>query len=138
FNHVLTAEELESLKAQDLVDLIHDMINYNHKILYYGPKSADDIATAMAKIHPAPQQFVELPEPVVFEKKVYDQSKVFLAHYNMVQAEIYWEHNGGIYTEDMRPAIRLFNQYFGGGMQSIVFQTLRESKALAYSTYAYF
>src|ERR1041384_1390597 len=32
--------------------------------------------------------------------------------------------------------MRLFNEYFGGGMSSIVFQELRESKALAYSTYA--
>lgn len=138
FNHVLTTEELESLKAQDLVDLIHDMIAYNHTILYYGPKSVDEIATVMAEIHQAPQEFVKLPEPVIFDQKRYTQSKVFLAHYNMVQAEIYWEHNGDIYTEEMRPEITLFNQYFGGGMQSIVFQTLRESKALAYSTYAYF
>jgi predicted Zn-dependent peptidase len=34
------------------------------------------------------------------------------------------------------PAIRLFNEYFGGGMSSIVFQELRESKALAYTAYA--
>jgi predicted Zn-dependent peptidase len=30
----------------------------------------------------------------------------------------------------------LFNEYFGGGMGSIVFQELRESKALAYSTFS--
>src|SRR5690606_21316689 len=34
--------------------------------------------------------------------------------------------------------VSLFNEYYGGGMGSIVFQTIRESKALAYSTYAYF
>jgi predicted Zn-dependent peptidase len=32
----------------------------------------------------------------------------------------------------------LFNSYFGGGMGSVVFQTIRESKALAYSTYAFY
>jgi predicted Zn-dependent peptidase len=30
----------------------------------------------------------------------------------------------------------VFDNYFGGGMGSVVFQTLRESKALAYSTFA--
>jgi predicted Zn-dependent peptidase len=30
----------------------------------------------------------------------------------------------------------LFNEYFGGGMSGVVFQTIRESKALAYSTYS--
>jgi predicted Zn-dependent peptidase len=34
--------------------------------------------------------------------------------------------------------VNLFNNYFGGGMGSVVFQTIRESKALAYSTYSYF
>ena len=32
----------------------------------------------------------------------------------------------------------MFNNYFGGNMGSIVFQTIRESKALAYSTSALF
>jgi predicted Zn-dependent peptidase len=31
----------------------------------------------------------------------------------------------------------VFNNYFGGGMGALVFQTIRESKALAYSTFAY-
>jgi len=30
----------------------------------------------------------------------------------------------------------MFNEYFGGGMSSVVFQELRESKALAYSVFA--
>jgi len=37
---------------------------------------------------------------------------------------------------EQTPTVSLFNEYFGGGMSSIVFQNLRESKALAYSTYA--
>ncbi|HMN91476.1 MAG TPA: insulinase family protein, partial [Saprospiraceae bacterium] len=31
-----------------------------------------------------------------------------------------------------------YNEYFGYGLSSIVFQEIRESKALAYSTYAYY
>ena len=32
----------------------------------------------------------------------------------------------------------LYNNYFGYGLSSIVFQDIREAKALAYSTYAYY
>jgi predicted Zn-dependent peptidase len=32
--------------------------------------------------------------------------------------------------------IQMFNEYFGGNMSGIVFQEIRESKALAYSTFA--
>ncbi len=138
YNNVLSAEELENLKAQDLVDVIHKLMDYNHTILYYGPKSAEEIAAVLEEIHPAPEAFTALPEPVVFEQQTYEESRVLLAHYDMVQAEIFWELNGDKYQEELVPEVRLFNQYFGSGMQSIVFQTLRESKALAYSTYAYF
>ena len=41
-------------------------------------------------------------------------------------------------SKDLPACGRLFNSYFGGGMGSIVFQTIRESKALAYSTFAIF
>jgi predicted Zn-dependent peptidase len=56
----------------------------------------------------------------------------------MVQAEIGWIRNAGVYSHTEQPSIALFNEYFGGGMSSVVFQTIRESKALAYSSYAYF
>ncbi|GIV42983.1 MAG: hypothetical protein KatS3mg035_0106 [Bacteroidia bacterium] len=56
----------------------------------------------------------------------------------MVQAEIMWVHNAGNYNPDLVPVIRTYNEYFGGGMSSIVFQEIRESKALAYSSYSYF
>ena len=36
------------------------------------------------------------------------------------------------------PVKQLFNEYFGGGMNTIVFQELRESRGLAYNAYAYY
>ena len=44
--------------------------------------------------------------------------------------------NGEKYDVEKVPLVVLYNNYFGGGMSSIVFQDLRESKALAYSTYS--
>jgi predicted Zn-dependent peptidase len=43
---------------------------------------------------------------------------------------------GDLYNNEKMPLIKLHNEYFGGSMGSIVFQTLRESKALAYSVYS--
>jgi predicted Zn-dependent peptidase len=53
----------------------------------------------------------------------------------MVQAETRWVRNTETYDPKNATVINVFNNYFGGGMGSIVFQTIRESKALAYSTY---
>src|SRR5699024_6581819 len=79
-----------------------------------------------------------LPEPVRFEQKSQEESKVLLANYDMVQAETFWLRNAEKYDADKVPMISLVNQYFGGGMESVVFQNIRESKALAYSSYAVF
>ncbi len=40
------------------------------------------------------------------------------------------------YNESRRPAIDLYGEYFGGGMAGIVFQELREARALAYAAHA--
>jgi predicted Zn-dependent peptidase len=43
-----------------------------------------------------------------------------------------------VYDPTKLSVIELFNSYFGGDMGSVVFQTIRESKALAYATYAFY
>ncbi len=56
----------------------------------------------------------------------------------MVQAEIYmFGRSLPHYDTSYSTVSRLFGSYFDGGMGTIVFQTLRESKALAYSTGSY-
>jgi predicted Zn-dependent peptidase len=51
----------------------------------------------------------------------------------MVQAEIIFLSKSIPFTAELIPQATLFNEYFGGGMSSIVFTELRESKALAYA-----
>lgn len=138
FNSVLSNEELDNLTAEVLTQQIHTIANYKHSILYYGPKTADEITEIMKTVHPMPETFAEMPEATKFEQNVQTSNSVLLAHYDMVQAEIFWVRNSDFYNEANVPTVSLFNQYFGGGMESIVFQTIRESKALAYSTYARF
>src|SRR5690606_31826962 len=64
------------------------------------------------------------------------QPTVYWVDYNMVQAELIFLTKADAFKKEMVPTIRLYNQYFGAGMSSIVFQELRESKALAYSAYS--
>jgi predicted Zn-dependent peptidase len=54
----------------------------------------------------------------------------------MKQVEIVMLSRSEKYNKEQIPVIRLFNEYFGGSMASIVFQEIRESKGLAYSAYA--
>jgi predicted Zn-dependent peptidase len=137
YNNVLSDEELANVKADDLVAILHDLANYNHTILYYGPLTASVAATKLAGIHQMPvANFKPYPEGKTFAKISQTKNKVLFANFDMVQAEIDWILNTDTYNNSQTPTVELFNGYFGGGMSSIVFQTIRESKALAYSTYA--
>ena len=138
FNNVLSDAELDALKAEDLVNVLHDLFNFKHKILHYGPKSANEVASSLTLIHKVPNSLKEMPKSKTFTQVSTDKNKVLFAHYDMVQAEVFWVRNGEPYNPGITPTVSLFNNYFGGGMGSVVFQTIRESKALAYSTYSYF
>ena len=52
----------------------------------------------------------------------------------MAQSQVGIAFGNGIYNEaNHEPVIQLFNDYFSGGMGGLVFQELREARALAYS-----
>jgi predicted Zn-dependent peptidase len=138
FNNVLTDEELDAIKADDLVSLLHSLANYQHIILYYGPETAAAAASAIAGLHKMPATFITYPAGQTFVKISQDKNRVLFANFDMVQAEIEWIRNANAYNSTETSNIELFNNYFGNNMSSIVFQTLRESKALAYSTYAFY
>jgi predicted Zn-dependent peptidase len=138
FNNTLTDEELNNLKADDLVKILHELNNYKHTILYYGPQTATQAALSLSKMHKTPAVFTAYPPQKQFVKIPIDKNQVLFANYDQVQAEIYWVRNEGLYNPEKTPQIELFNNYFGGGMSTIVFQQIRESKALAYSTYAFY
>lgn len=136
FNTGLTTEELGTLKAEDLTNVLHGLLNYPHTIIYYGTLPMEDFTKAIVGIHPLPAAFTPYPEKLRFPFSEQTSNEVLFADYDMVQSEICWVRNSAAYDVSREPLVAVFNNYFGGGMGSIVFQTLRESKALAYSTFA--
>ena len=47
-----------------------------------------------------------------------------------------YSNTGEVFDPAMSPIINMYNEYFGGGMNSIVFQEMREARGLAYSANA--
>ncbi|HVI48508.1 MAG TPA: insulinase family protein [Chitinophaga sp.] len=138
FNNQLGDAELNAITAEELTNMLHELPSYKHAVIYYGPEPLETIAGNVKKLHTLPGSFKELPAAIHFAKDNQDQNKVLFADYDMVQTEVNWVRNGQVYDPSNTAIIGLFNNYFGGGMGSIVFQTIRESKALAYSTYAFY
>ncbi|MEO6683206.1 MAG: insulinase family protein [Ginsengibacter sp.] len=136
YNTVISNDELNSLRAADLIGQLHQLMNYEHKIIYYGPKSMDEFKQSIVRKHVLPASFTPAPEKISFTYTKQDKNKVLFADYDMVQSEVYWVRNLKPFDPSQEAVVSIFNNYFGGGMGSIVFQTIRESKALAYSTMA--
>ena len=137
FNNVLSNDELMSITSADLVGLLHGLSDYSHRIIYYGPMSLTALSAQMATAHKMPAMFKPAPAAKVYTFTTQTQNNVLFADYDMVQSEIRWVRNIPGYDPAKQPAIDMFNNYFGGNMGAIVFQTIRESKALAYSTNSY-
>jgi predicted Zn-dependent peptidase len=135
FTNVFSNEELEGLTVAQVHDAIASLSGYRHKILYYGPKEVTEVRTILEAAHKTPQQLKAAPDAKIFPELPLERN-VFVVDYDMKQAEIVMLSNGENYNPEKVPLIYLYNNYFGGGMSSILFQDLRESKALAYSTYS--
>ncbi len=138
FNTQLTNDELKALTADVLVQQLHQLSEYPHTAIYYGPAAFADVSSGVAKLHRLPATFKENKPALVFNRTQTGASKVLFADYDMVQAEVSWVRNTDVYDPSRTAVVSLYNNYFGYGMGSIVFQTIRESKALAYSTYAFY
>ena len=136
FNNVLSNDEVKNIKSEDLLYLLKNLNNYEHAITYYGPKDLTAFTADIRKQHLLPTEFTPAAPAKVYTYTKQDSNKVYFANYDMVQSEIRWLRNTGLYNKTDAANIEIFNSYFGGGMGSIVFQTIRESKALAYSTFA--
>jgi len=137
-NNVLTNDEVNKITSQELMYIFHNINNYKHTITYYGPKTLTDFQMEIVKVHSLPKAFTPAASATEFTYTNNTTNNVLFADYDMVQSEIRWVRNDGKYDPALAGQVDLFNSYFGGGMGSIVFQTIRESKALAYSTYAYY
>lgn len=136
YNNVLTNDEVKNIKAEDLISLLKNLSNYEHVVTYYGPKDLNAFAADIAKLHALPKEFTPAAPAHQYKYTSQTENQVYFANYDMVQSEIRWLRNTGVYNKNDGGTIEVFNSYFGGGMGSIVFQTIRESKALAYSTFA--
>ncbi len=136
FTDILSESQLKALTPDELAAKIHDLIKYDHRILYYGPGTSKEVIGTLDKFHGAPvirMPVVNMPDYTYQET---NDNKVYFVNFDMAQAEILFLSKSFEFDPLKVPTQRLYNEYFGGGMASVVFQTIRESKALAYAVWS--
>ncbi|HSZ24834.1 MAG TPA: insulinase family protein, partial [Cytophagaceae bacterium] len=133
FKYFIPEEQLKTISSTELIDLIKSLKKFKHKALYYGPLKKETLLTSLETIHRKPAEFSLLSEGKIFVPLDINEPKVYFVNYDMVQAEIIFLSKSILYDKSIVPVVSLFNEYFGGSMGSLVFQEMRESRALAYS-----
>ncbi len=132
FSNKFSDEELDKITVDDIKYKILLLLSYEHSVLFYGPQTTDDVKMTLNTYHTVPDVLKPVPAAKVFTERQL-KPEVYVTDFDMKQAEMVFLSNGKPYNPAEVPVIRLYNAYFGDGMSGVVFQDLRESKALAYS-----
>jgi predicted Zn-dependent peptidase len=136
YTNVLSKEDISNLTSKDLLKLINDLVLYKHRISYYGPEKIYDLKIKLENIHFNKSDLKPLPKKNEYKELDLQKPIVYVVDYDMKQAEVIILSKGSKLNMSEFSKIKFHNEYFGGGMSSIVFQEMRESKALAYSVYS--
>ena len=137
FTDRLSTEELENMDVDKLIAKIKELSTSEHRIFYYGQMTAADAKVIIAKHHTNSSDLTPFPEKKEYLELITSENKVFYTPYDMQQVELLFLSKDEVFNPELLASSRLFNEYFGAGLSSIVFQEIREKKALAYSAYSY-
>jgi predicted Zn-dependent peptidase len=135
FSNILSEAELKELASEELINIIKKISSYKHRILYYGPLAKSELKELLARYHELPVSLQQIPEEKKYQQLPTLKNKIYVCDYDMKQAEIIMLSKSVPYNRGNIGVRRLFNEYYGGNMSSVVFQTLRESRALAYAVW---
>ena len=137
--NILSAQELKETMPDVLLKHIDDLKNYEQTIVYYGPMKQADFTEFIETNHDVSASPIATVKGDVYKNILTPENQVILAPYDAKNIYmIMYSNNGQKYDAALVPQIELFNEYFGGGMNALVFQELREARGLAYSASAYY
>ncbi|MEN5310014.1 insulinase family protein [Chryseobacterium cucumeris] len=131
FTDVISKEELENSSAEVFTDRMKKLFQYPYQVFFYG-KNFETFKEYIG-------EYIEPESLQIPAAKLYPEpatgGNVYFINYDMVQMEMSKIGKGSEVNPLHFGKINVFNEYFGRGLSSIVFQEMRESKSLAYSAY---
>jgi len=131
FLDVISKEKLESANVEEFTDRMKKLFNFPYQIFFYG-KDFDSLKNYIPNY--IVDEVFAIPEPKKYPEQE-TTGTVYFTDYDMVQMEMSKVGKGQNVNPENFGKINVFNEYFGRGLSSIVFQEIRESKSLAYSAY---
>ena len=133
----LSPDQIRQLDPQELLDLLKNLKNYEHTVLYYGPMTAEEMAKTVTENHQTVAELQAVPQGKHYEMQPTPENEILIAPYDAKNIYMRMIHNEQReWNPEEAPVKALFNEYYGGGMNTIVFQEMREARGLAYNAFA--
>ena len=141
-----TVAEAKKVTGEELLRLFDDVRQYDCSVLYSGTRSSSEMASLcrswgfaipeprtaqgdMLSPHLSPIdnpiRLQEYTEPIVYVYDMPDSRQTLIGTFCSIKPSL---------TDKEEAQLRLWSQYMGGGMSSLLFQEIREFRAMAYST----
>lgn len=128
---MLSEENVRTLTAAELQELLRTMLRHPQQVLYTGTLPLDAVIDT-GKRHRLDGEMLPAADWYVQPVRQPESSEIFFLNREMAQSHIRLEFGSIPYDPAISAAAQLYNMYFAGGMAGIVFQELREVRALAY------
>ncbi len=130
-----TPAEVKRLTGEQLLALFNDVQKYDCDVLYCGTHTKEDVAALCRQYLPLNTAHTATPdndirckeygEPMVYIYDMPDSRQTYVGVYGSVSKPL---------TEKEEALLKLWNQYMGGSMNSVLFQEIREFRSMAYAT----
>jgi predicted Zn-dependent peptidase len=129
-------KEINKYNGRELLNLFDEAQKICCNFHYCGSDEADFVEAKIKKHLPVEKITKDSHVPYYREPVIYDKPLVFFYDmYDVSQNIVYCYQTGTpLVTFEERCMARLFSEYFGGGMSSLLFQEIREFRSYAYQT----
>ena len=131
----LSNEILNNIESQELQYDFQSIFDFKPQVLFYGESNVTDIQSLVRSSTLISGIKVKSPE-MDYKRKEMTETRITILDYDLKTSEILLLSKGTPFKKVELAANDVFNEYYGGGMSSVVFQEIREKKALAYSVFA--
>ena len=139
YRDIVSEQQLKNTDPQVFVDLVKNLCNFEHSVNYYGPLTVNELTAIIDKTHQTAKKLQALPQNNYYVKQEAKENEIWIAPFDAKNIYMRMFHNENRDWNINEAAVQaLFNEYFGGGMNGIVFQEMREARGLAYNASAYY
>ncbi|MGH8466775.1 MAG: M16 family metallopeptidase, partial [Pseudomonas sp.] len=132
----LTTAQIEAATVEQLQSLVAGLLDYKQTLTYTGSLPLETLLASIREHYEVADALKDTPPYRFRTAREIDQNEIYVVDLPTAQAQVRFEFPDGSYDENQVIPSSLYNGYFGSSMSSVVFQELREARALAYSAQA--